>query len=64
VGDGTLTITNVTLSGNTAGYTGGAIDNFKRAALKAIKSTIVDNVDLGGPGTSAGHLRPDTLIGI
>ena len=55
MGSGTLTITNVTLSGNTAGDAGAAIYNsINGATLKAVNSTIADNVDLGGPGTGAG----------
>ena len=54
VQSGTVTITNTTVWGDTGNSAGGGIYNFQRGTFKAVNSTIVDNVTLGGPGTGGG----------
>ncbi len=49
-----MTITNTTVWGNTSNSAGGGIYNFQGGTFKAVNSTIVDNVTLGGPGTGGG----------
>jgi predicted outer membrane repeat protein len=58
VQSGTVTITNTTISGNTTSSAGGAVYNDNSGKFKAVNSTIVGNVSLGGTGTGGGIDAP------